>query len=159
MFVSDQFFNFGCFTNAIAEVVQFCAPNAAFAGRFYFNYTWARHWEDTLNAFTTNNATNGERAVAAAVTAFHADDGASENLNALFVAFFDSSVNVNGIAYTKLTEISMAAFCILFDEIDEVHSILQSPFFGWAQNYIAVIPLSITYLRSPSRLPKEHRTL
>ena len=111
---ADFFFDFGGFADAVAEVVQFGATDAAFAGDFDFGDFWAVDWEDALDAFAVDQATHGEGGVDVAVAFAFADDGAAEELDTLFVAFFNAVVHGHRVTNVEWGGVLGAAILLRF---------------------------------------------
>ena len=64
--------------------------------------------EDSLNAFITHDAPDNERFVYSPSSACNYCAG--EYLNAFFVAFFNSAVDVDGIPYFEMRNMLLEAF-------------------------------------------------
>jgi len=73
------------------------------------------HWENALDPFAVRNAPNRKRFVQA--PSFSPDDDTSEDLNAFFVAFDDSSMDANGIADPECLYLGLELFFL--DGVDD----------------------------------------
>jgi len=93
---SLYFFDSGSFATKFTDVIELCTPDASGADNFDFVDDLRVHWKDAFNAMSERNFANSEGLSDA--TVFEADANAFENLNALFIAFFDLHVNFDGIA-------------------------------------------------------------
>ena len=115
-----MFTHFGGLTNAVAQVVQLGATDLTTTGYFNFVDTRAVNWEHALNAFACDNAANGKGVVDLAMSTATRDNRAVKDLDALFVAFLDLGVDVDGIADFEISD-RLGAKGRLEDFLEQIH--------------------------------------
>jgi len=84
----------------LAEEIQFCTPCFAASNRLDIEYVRRMKREDSLHAFVIDDSPHRKGLVNA--PPLSGDYRAGEYLNTLFVAFSDSAMNINHIAYFKM---------------------------------------------------------
>jgi len=98
---------------SLAEEIQFRASCFAASNWYNIHNIGRMKWEDSLHAFVSHNSPHRESFVNAATLA--GNYRAGEYLSPLFVAFLDSAVHINHVAYFKMWYIFFEAFT--FDSI------------------------------------------
>ncbi len=88
------------FAGSLAEVIKFCPPCFSASNGPDIDYIWRVKREYPFDALVIDNPPNCEVFVNAA--AFAGDYGAGKYLRALFVAFFDTAVDIYNIAYFEV---------------------------------------------------------
>src|SRR4051794_37373269 len=102
------------FTAEIPEVVELCAADPAMAFNLDAIDAGGVEREHALHADPARNLANGEHL--ARSTAFTGDHHALEDLNALFVAFFDLDVDLDGVAGGEVRNVGTR-----FARLDDFH--------------------------------------
>ena len=103
LFEDLALFDLGGLADAITQVVELGATYATEALGFDLQHAGAVIREDALDAFAFNDAANGKATIHATVASNLADNSAGEDLNALFVAFFNAGMHVNGVTNIEVS--------------------------------------------------------
>jgi len=98
------------FAGAFSQVIKFRTFGFAASQRPDVEDIRTIQREDTLDAFIVDDSADGEHLIYAA--AFAGNDGAGEDLNTLLVAFDDSAMNINRIAYLEMRDIVFEALAL-----------------------------------------------
>jgi len=88
------------FACSLAEKIEFCAPYFSASDGPDIDDVGRMEGEDSLDALVAYYSADGECFVDSA--ALSGDYSAGKNLHALFVAFFDSAVDIDCIAYLEM---------------------------------------------------------
>src|SRR4051794_26964817 len=94
-----------------AEIIQLRPAGPAFLFHFHFRDARRVDRENALDAFAVGNAPDGKCLIQPA--AFPADDDSGKNLNPLFIAFHDPSVDADAVADLEVGHVGPELF--LFD--------------------------------------------
>src|SRR5262249_24613294 len=108
------FLETGRFAGPIAEIVQLCTSDDGAPLDFDLRDAGRMDRKLSLHSFVQHNPPHGERL--AAPRAAPGDDHTGKNLNALFVAFKDFCVDVDGVADIEVGDLWLEAR--LFDQFE-----------------------------------------
>jgi len=109
--VADGFFDLdGFLADAVAEIVETGAADAAAFHDFDLGDLWSVDWEDPFDAFAVADFADGEGLADA--LAFPGDDDACEELDAFFAAFEDSGVDLDGVTDAEVGDVGLHLFAL-----------------------------------------------
>jgi hypothetical protein len=95
-------------SSSFPEIIELCASGFSASDRFDIDDVRRIEREDSFDAFVSDNSPDGKLLIyTAALFGYY---GAGKNLNAGFVAFFDFTMNINGIAYLKVRKLGFETF-------------------------------------------------
>jgi hypothetical protein len=106
----DELRGFAC---SLAEVIQFRSSGLAASSCLDIDDVGRVQGEYPFDAFTRHDS--ADREGRADAPAFAGDDRARKNADTLFVAFFDSAMDVNNVTDFKMRKILLHAFA--FDHV------------------------------------------
>ena len=115
-FLGSALDQLGGFADALAEVVQLGSASLAVADDVQLGDLRRVDRKDALDALAADDAADGEHLAGAGSAA--SEDDPRENLDALFGAFQNSAVDIDGIADFKLQWVRSQVF--VFDLLDEL---------------------------------------
>ena len=92
-------------TGPIAQIIELGSPGLAASDRLDIDDIGRMQWEDSFSALATDHSTDREVFINA--PAFACNDRAGKYLRSLFLALFDTAVNLDDITYLEVRDLAL----------------------------------------------------
>ena len=98
------------FTGSITQIVELGPSGLAASNGLDIENIGRVQWKDSFDTLVSDHSPNGEGLVNA--TALAGNDCAGKYLRSLFLALFDTAVNLDDIAYLEVRDLALKTFAL-----------------------------------------------
>jgi hypothetical protein len=95
---------------SVTQIIELGPPGLAASDRFDIEDIRRMQWENSFDSLVTYHSPDGEGFVNA--PAFAGNYGAGKDLRSLFVAFFDTAMNLDDITYLEMRDVALKTFAL-----------------------------------------------
>ena len=108
--VAMPLFEPDCLAGPATQIIELCPPGLAASDRLDIDDVWRVQGKYSFDALATGESPDGEVFVNA--PAFAGNDRAGKYLRSLFVALFDTAVDLDDIAYLEVRDIVLKTLAL-----------------------------------------------